>query len=375
MALVTVNGAVAFDAQIMRPRVGAWHMDMRVASTDTITGRCTVVIDDGFRTFVGTASRSGGFVTTGQVRVIAGNAGLGLTATPRHYNATTLGIVLKDLLAAAGEVLSPTADATVLGLALDTWTTTARPVGEMIAALLQAASPTSAWRMLPDGTLWVGAESWPDSGVDASTYQTLEESAEEGSTLLAIDRPSIEPGTTFKGRCVAFVQDNVPHVDFVQSRVWFEDVPPAGLGRMREAFAALVRATPRRFDYRARYWARVIAQSGATIDVQPENPEVPDMGKVTLIAPAGESQDGIVGGRVLVGWTWPELRAYAESFDGSEHVGKRVINGDQTFIGGETGAQPAVLGTELMSYLATLATAAGGPPPPPSLLAAKARVV
>ena len=365
MSLVMVNGLVAFDAQISRPRVGAWHMDMRVDSFDPITGRCTVVIDNGFRTFIGTASRSGEFVGTSQLRVTAGNAGLGLTATPKHYNATTLGIVLRDLLKAAGETLSPTADATVLGVALETWTTTAIPVGAMIAALLQAASPTSAWRMLPDGTLWVGAETWPDAGVDVSAYKILDQAAEEGSMLVAIDRPSIEPGTTFAGRRVAIVQDNVPHVDFVQSRIWFEDDKPAGLGRLREAFGALVRATPRRMDYRARYWARVISQSGSTIDVQPEDPEVPDMGKVTLVMPPGESADSIVGGRVLVGWTWPDLKAYAESFDGAEHAGKRVISGDQVFVGGEGGADAAVQGAFLdaldtyMSAIAGIADPSG----------------
>ncbi len=365
MALVTANGLTAFDFQMRRPRVGAWHADMYVDSPDALSGRVTLVIDDDFRTFIGTAIRTGEFGGTAQLRVVAGAGGLGLTASPKYYNSTTVGIVLGDLLSGAGEQLAATADAGVLATAIGSWTTPALPVGTVIAALLQAAAPAAAWRMLPNGTLWVGLESWPAAGVDSSTYQIMEEEHEQASMLVMGDRPEIDPGTTFEGRRVSYVQDDVPHVAAVQTRIWFEDVQVASLARLRASFAALVHSSLPRFDYRARYWARVVSQSGNQIDVIPEAAGVPDMGRVTLVGPAGQSTEGIVGGRVLVGWSWPELAAYAESFDGSETVAERVIGGLQVFVGEKLGAMPVLLlDPATIAWFAAVGTGSGAGPMP-----------
>jgi hypothetical protein len=242
--------------------------------------------------------------------------------------------------------------------------------------------------MLDDGTLWIGRETWPDAGLGPDAFQVLEESAEERSMLVSVDRPCLDPGTTFEGRRVSYVQDDVPHVGGVTMRVWFEDEQAADMGRFRESLAALVRATPYAFDYRARYWARVITQSGSTIHIQPEDPSVPDMGAVMLVGPAGMSQDSVVGGRVLVGWAGNPARAYAEAFDGGETVGQRTISGGTViinptvaaYLGGQSGAELAMKGTSTLAYLIQVAAAINAlapgsvPPPTPALIALKAWV-
>jgi hypothetical protein len=343
MSLVTANGLTAYDFQMRRPRIGAWHADMLIDSSEELHGAVALVIDNGFRTFKGTAVRTGEFAETAYMRVVAGAAGLGLSATPRHYNGASIGTILRDLARDAGEQLADGADAGVLAAPVDAWTTPAIPIGSAIGALLQAWAPAgTAWRMLADGTLWVGPETWPGAGLDASTYQIIDEPFEEASIFIHLDRPAIDPGSTFEGRRVSYVQDDVGHTTPVQCRVWFEDDKVSDLGRMREALAALSNSVRPKVDYRALYWGRVVAQSGGTVDVEMEDANVPGMGKVPLYNPAGMSQDGVVGGRVLVGWTWPRLEAYAIAFDGTETVGKRVIAGGQVFVGAEAGADAAV---------------------------------
>jgi hypothetical protein len=349
VALVTANGLTAYDFQLRRPRVGAWHADMRVDTEEALSGRVDLVIDDGFRTFKGTAVRSIEFAASGQARVVAGAGGLGISATPKHYNESSLRIVIGDLLRTAGETLSSTSSSAVLATSLPAWTTPALPVGAVIAALMQAWAPTAAWRMLADGTFWVGTEGWLESDIDPATYEIMEEAGEEAAMHVEMDRPEVNPGDTFEGRRVSYVQDDVPQRARVQTRLWFEDAAVTSLSRMRESFAALVNASPPKFDYRGRYWARVVSQTGSTIDVVPEAAGVPDMGKVQLVGPAGQTTNNVVGGRVLVGWSLPDLKAYAEAFDGTESVGSRRISADEILIG--DAEEPAAKATSLTTWL------------------------
>lgn len=390
MAIVTVNGLIAYDAQMFTPRFGAWQIDTRIDDPNVPSGQVRVVIDTDAqalaitagRVLLGTVTRAGPFIGASQVRVVAGAGGLGLVARPKHYESPTLGIVLGDLLADAGETLSITADRGILGTQLPSWTTGARPVGSVIRDLFAVASPASAWRMLDDGTVWVGTDAFADSGIDPSTYQLADRSAEENSLTIETDGPIPLIGKTFEGGKVNCVQDDIPHVGRVGARIWFERAVPRGSDRVLAAIQDLVRGTTPGIDHRFRYWADVTAQSAPTVDGEPENPGVPDMGQVTLAAQAGDSVDGVQGGRALVGWAGDPSQRYAHGFDANAMPTTRTLAVLQMlFLGGEDGAEPAVLGGELTTYLGLLAAAINAlapgsvPPPPPSLLASKVSVL
>jgi hypothetical protein len=211
MAFATLNGRPVFDGSILLPRVGAWTADVRVDSQTAITGACALAIDGGL-TLQGTAHSTGVWLDTAHVRLVAGADGLGKAARPRHYRRTTLRIVLADLLATAGEKLAANSDAGVLGLSFPGWVTRANPVGLMVSALLedQRLPAGTAWRMLPDGTLWVGVESWPDSGLaDVVSYQDLEERPADGQQQIAAEAPTLLPGTLLAGRKVTYVEHRI----------------------------------------------------------------------------------------------------------------------------------------------------------------------
>jgi hypothetical protein len=389
MAIVTVNGLTAYDAQMFTPRFGAWQIDMRIDDPNPPTGKVRVVLDTDVqalgitagRVLRGTATRSGPFIDASQVRVVAGAGGLGLTAKPRHYEAPTLGLVLTDLLRDAGEDMSGSADLGILNIQLAAWTTGARPVGSVIRDIFAVAAPAAAWRMLDDGTVWVGTDAFAASPIDASTYEVIDRSAEENSVQIETDGPLPLVGTTFEGGQVNCVQDDVPHVGRVGARIWFENATPAGADRVLAAIQALVRGTSPGIDHRFRYWAGVEAQGGATVDGRPENPGVPDMGGVTLAAQAGDSVDGVTGGRALVGWAGDPSQRVAHGFDGAAMPNTRTLAViTMLFLGGQAGAEPAVLGEQLLEYLGVLATAISAlgppvPPPPQSLLAQKVSVL
>ena len=186
----------------------------------------------------------------------------------------SVGVILGDLLATAGEALSSTAGADILSAGLDAWDTTAIPVGTLITLLLSTAAPGASWRMLPDGTLWVGKETWPDAGIDSSIYQIFEDSAEQNSMRIGVDAPLMLVGTTFEGRKVSACEAHVGQVgEGVEMRIWFEDASISDTDRLRKALNARAQdaaARLDRIDYSRRYPATVIQQSGGTVDVQPD---------------------------------------------------------------------------------------------------------
>jgi hypothetical protein len=385
MALLTANGQDVLEARSSRRRTGAWSFDLLVDDPAALAGQVTLVVNDGALTFVGTATRSGVFSDTGHVRVIAGAGGLSAVATPQHYVGTSLSIVLGDLLGDAGETLSPTADASVLGQGLDAWTTAARPVADLISLLLAAGSPGAVWRSLPDGTIWVGNETWPDAGIDSSLYQIFEDSAETNSMLVGCDAPFLLPGTTFEGRKVGYVEDSVGQEgQGVTTRILFEDATSiTDIDRVRKSlFRLAARAAARTdvIDYSRRYPAQVVSQAGNTIDVQPElvngKALLDSMADVPLRLPPGMSVNGIVGGTVLIGWTGGDpSQPYAALFDGEETPGTVTFAASVQMLLGGAAALPGLAGTPhqiaeailigaLLAAFSALDAAATGPSSP-----------
>jgi len=381
VALVEVNGLSAFDSQLVTPRVGAWVFDMRVDSPDVISGQVTIVINGGARTLKGTAFRSGNFVGTAQLRVLAGAGSIGVPCRPNDYNGTTLGGVLRDILSSVGETLSPAADAGVLATPVASWTTLGKPAGIAIEDLFSAVAPMAVWRFLDDGTVWVGVDDWADSGVDPSTYEVLDRADDDDWIEIAVAAPLDLVGTTFEGSRVSYTQADVPHIDGVKMKIIFDSGEVDPLWVSRNDFAALVRASPPGLDHRFRYLADVVAQAGGTVDARPVIPGVPEVQAAQLLAQAGDSVDGVTGGQVAVGWAGDGTQRVAHGFTADAMPTTRTLAVlTMLFLGG-AGGEPAVLGGELLTYLGLVAAAINAlapgscPPPPPTLLATKVSVL
>jgi len=223
MSLITANGKAVIAATICMPRVGLATADLIVDSQTDVTGACTLAIESGL-TLQGFASRTGIWQDTVYVRWVAGAGGLSKTAAPKHYRSTTARVVLLDLLRTAGETLSPTADARTVGLQLAAWTQIAQPIGNAISALLgDARLAAHAWRVLPDGTIWAGPETWPDAGLkNIVDYQEIGRLPNEGRSELGFEAPALVPGVSLGGRRVSYVEHTMKD-DAVRTMAWFED--------------------------------------------------------------------------------------------------------------------------------------------------------
>lgn len=222
MSLVTANGAIVFSGRMTFPRQGAGVLDLVVDNEDGITGACEVIIEGGLKLET-TVVRGGAFLGKTRVRCVLGAGGLQKTARAQHYRGTKVGTVLSDLARAGGEKISGAADQATLAVTLPAYTQMALPIGRAISALFQdARAGKSSWRMLPDGTLWVGPEAWADSGLaEPDDYVEIADASELAAVELGVDVLFPMPGTTIAGRRVSYTEVTIEG-GAVRARVLFE---------------------------------------------------------------------------------------------------------------------------------------------------------
>jgi len=256
--LITANDIRVTSAEIVMPRTGAWHADLHVDATSAAALVGPVVITVGGSTiFRGTAFRPGSFRDRAAVRVVGGAGGLATVITPTQRRGTTVRRVLDGLLDEAGETLSPLAVGTVLNAAVTAWTPRAGSAADAIGHLLDTTAPGAVWRVLDDGTVWAGAETWPET---TTAVQVLDEALTDGSQLVATELPTLRPGTTLNARRISAVVHRF-EPDKVRTTLWYEGIS-SGIDRLKAALVGLANHALRRVDHFATYSATVIRQQG-----------------------------------------------------------------------------------------------------------------
>jgi hypothetical protein len=277
-AYCEINGAPVFQATIAFPRFGIWHADLAVADGTAPVGAVTLTFATGAISWKGFAYRGGAPFETATVRVVGGAGGLatGMQLPAQAYGACPLQIPLNDILNAAGEKLSPNADPTVLNAPLQAWTRGIGPAGTAIASLMTAVG--ASWRAMPDGTIWVGHETWPTSTVTTPTLLTDEPM--HGQQDIYDDLPNVLPGTVLNGRQISYVQQIVRE-DHLRTEVLYEDAATGIFDRVKGPLAAFVRAVQPTL-YLGSFSGKIVAQNGMRVDFVPDDPRIPGQKNVQL---------------------------------------------------------------------------------------------
>jgi hypothetical protein len=218
MALyASANGLPLVDARICLPRVGAWYADVAVAHDEALAGPVTLEL--GGVQFKGTVRRGGMSSGVSVARVVGGGAGLNKVAAAQGYSNVPISVPLTDVLNLAGETLSSTSGPSITGHQLKHWVRAQGQLGLALGALA-AATPIvePSWRVLADGTVWVGEEGWPDSDMDAVL---IEDDPRLGRKVLYAEKPSVLPGTSLDGSKVGYVEHVLTNAA-LRTEVWVE---------------------------------------------------------------------------------------------------------------------------------------------------------
>lgn len=300
MSYVRIGNLGAVRGEITLPRVGAWWADLDFAGDAELPeGKVTLELG-GALELVGTVHSAAHYVGLTRVRVVAGADGLRKVARPQHFVRPVVRTILSHLAAGAGEALSPTIGGETLNQSLPAWTVQGVSTGAQIETLVAAALGTS-WRFNPDGTLWVGAETWPDSEV--SGWREMGRDSREGRIDLGLDSPTLLPGTLLDGEKLDSIEHRFDERSF-RATAWLATEGDRA-DRLQAGIHAVTRGAFPTFDYRALYRAKVVKQSGDRqfVDLQPELPQLPGMSAVPLeLGIPGASVAIPPGGFVHVTW-------------------------------------------------------------------------
>ena len=313
MAEITLTHGTATAAvtalSLLCPRVGQWTADVTLDADAGPSGACSISLDG--RVYTGHVVRGAVYAGAWRGRIV-GSAGLIADAPATALQGATLALVLRDLAGAVGITLA--ADTGPLDAVAPRWHRHTGPASQAVADIARAAG--YAWRVRPDGTLWLGVDTW-STVTPASPVDVLDELPEVGRITLAGDTLDIAPGQTLalRGR------DPV-RVGCVEHRATADDVQTVVVaeregGTLLAALDRLLGRLTRRVDYTALWPARVVAQRGdGTLDLHPDSARVAPCQSVPYRTVRGLSVEVAAGARVLLGYEGGDpARPYALAWE------------------------------------------------------------
>lgn len=314
MSLVTIASdtvtADVIGGTIHRPLIGVWTADLVIDQPDGSGfpggAKVTIKSQDGYAlTGVVAQGRTGDFLDAVHVRVVGGAGGMPTVVTARSYvqPGAFVSDVLNGLCGDSGETLSDTIDESLLSQNLAAWSVKAEPTSYALTTLIGWVSPSLSWRVLSDGTLWVGNETWPSAAV---TYDLLSQDPKDAAYELGLQSPALEPGTTVDGIGQVSRAEIEIKAASIRARVWTPVTDPAR--GTNSDLEALINLKTSHVDYYALYVYEVISQSGdlTTVDVSPVGERnkalLGGLQRVPVRCGTGIKIQFVQGAHVLLGW-------------------------------------------------------------------------
>lgn len=196
MSAISCGGADVLSGRVHLTLRKAWWAELAL-DTDTVpTGKVSISFDGGV-SLSGTVMNGGSRLDSAHVRLVAGAGGLRTLLAPNGYQGGLLSDPLNYIMGQSGEALSSLVDPAILALSLATWTITAVSASAALDALASAASrglgQTIGWRVLSNGAIWLGAETWPSQSL-AKDADVLEVHPHEGRYVIGETTPTLLPG-------------------------------------------------------------------------------------------------------------------------------------------------------------------------------------
>lgn len=351
-APITIDGNRVLSMQMDIPRVGVWSAVAQVDALEPVSGRVDLVV--GGRTWKGTVTSGGDVADDVTVRVVGGAGRFGAVVPARFFANVPLRVPLADAFSAAGETLSTTSDPSLTSMVLPFWSTRQTTLGEALASMLSAVGGP-AWRVLPDGSVWLGRETWPTFTPEGVTTLVGDDPVSQVRTY-GLEDLSVLPGMTLDGYRISHVTIRAT-AEATQVDVWAEPVSETGFSRMLAALVALIlRLVGPRLDYLARYPATVDEQVGDGLSVTPDDPRMPRMVGVPIRGLPGVKVTVHPGARCNVGFDRGDpSRFYATDFEPSALKdititcdGKVTINSSDIQLGDGAGNDIARVGDAVM---------------------------
>ncbi len=193
MAQFTLAGRRVLSGQLVRPSIGVWHADLAVDGPDALSGAQTLATEAG-TTLKGTVARAETEDGVLRVRLVGGAGALGREPPAKGFRTVALRTLLADTLSAVGEALSASSDAAAMGSTVSVYARPARPAAATVADW--AARKGLAWRLLADGTVWLGSAAKTAFKGEA---RVLRRDGDRRSLVVALEDFALGPENSLEG--------------------------------------------------------------------------------------------------------------------------------------------------------------------------------
>lgn len=208
-----INGLPVVSATVEMPYVGVWHVSSLEASGSTApeVGSVQTLSINGVQ-FSCAVTRATAIAGRVKMRLAGGKGRLVREIAARHWSMPTVGAIIRAILAECGETLAPVAstaatavngatiDPTILSVKLPQWKTNAIQASRAMQRVCDHQG--LIWRVLRDGTVWIGTEAYPEQTVK---HTLIDEDWASGAIDFAPDAPDLKPGVTFRGQQIRYV--------------------------------------------------------------------------------------------------------------------------------------------------------------------------
>lgn len=276
MSFATINDVPVTNGRVEFRLQGAWTGEFGLSTTSPADVAGAVEIKFGDSTLNGFASVVGadqGELVT--LRVVGGAGGLSVAAPPQSYgNPVTRRAAVLDVLELGGERLSSTITAGTLDATFPQWIRLESTVGSALWHLVEAMG--MSWRVLPDGTFWIGKESW--DALDAEGLVVESEEPAFKRIIFATENLTVLPGLTWNDQHIATV---IYRLDDRSLRA--EATFGESRGGMEELLGTFVQRETEHLEYHGVYLAKAVGQNGdGTIELQPYDARWKGMSKVRV---------------------------------------------------------------------------------------------
>lgn len=274
MSVATINDVAIIRGTIEFHLHGTWLATVYISGDDPSLVQGPVTLQVGSTTLSGTTliaeADQGNQVS---VRVVGGKGGLEKDCPPKAYIGTTRGKLLEDALAEGGEALSSTSDSSVTSSQINRWTRVQDLVGGSVRRILDGSG--ASWRMLPNGRVWVGQETWPEAPTD---YTIASEVPTEQRIELGLEEIFVLPGMMLEGQRLTSVKYVLDSVKLRASASY----KPDRSGEAQE-LARFVTNEMGHVDLLRVYTAQVVGQNAdGTLELKLTDPTIPNLSKVQM---------------------------------------------------------------------------------------------
>ncbi len=198
--MISVADVPAVSGSLSVPKSGNWMAWLEMAGE--IAAGPTLVTDDLGNAWACTVTTAGQVGGAFMARVVGGSGNMAQRVEPLHWTSTTARVVLASALGRL-ETQSPLISAGVLGAPLPFWSR----VGQRLDSELERLAMTLSadWRVLPDGTVWIGTGRHEPQDPLAGQPYVLDANLAAGTMILAPDGLTVLVGDVVAGQEVAAV--------------------------------------------------------------------------------------------------------------------------------------------------------------------------